>query len=161
MPCMIHRILSYWDLNQSLKLPFVSRELPVYAAGDGSSKTEHAITPEEIEELTKKKSIYTARHKTLSVGEQLIMYFGTVIGVLFSSAITSADATPFQLAAITPSSVMFALIVALVIMPIEFKQLGIKRNTPAIIRLGIFVQSGVFWQVLLGFGHALITSGVK
>jgi hypothetical protein len=92
----------------------------------------------------------------LSAFDQAVMYAGGVIGVLFSSAISQfkkGTAGGFQF---TLPAILIAAVVALVIMPIIYEKLSVKPNTPFIVRFGLFVQHGVFWQVLFdGIGKAI------
>lgn len=86
----------------------------------------------------------------LSARDQVVMYAGTVIGVLFSSAVTQAKVGTFGGFNFQFPGFILAGIIALAIMPIIYEKLSVKSNTPFIVRLGLFVQQGVFWQVLIG-----------
>ena len=44
------------------------------------------------------------------------------------------------------------------IIPVVFRKLRVQADTPLVVRVGIFVQNGVFWQTLLsaiGKGHVM------
>jgi hypothetical protein len=78
--------------------------------------------------------------------EQFLMYAGVVVGVMFSSAVINANSAGL---AISWRYVVWACIVGLVLMPTVFRKLNVKPNAPLIVRLGLFVQNGVFWQTLV------------
>ncbi len=76
----------------------------------------------------------------LSIADQLLMYFGVLMGVYFSGVIRGQDFRP---------TLLLAAVVSLIIIPIVFEKLNINPNAPLIVRFGLFVQNGVFWDVLL------------
>jgi len=86
----------------------------------------------------------------MSLWEQLLLYFGTVIGVIFSSAVMQFEPGESISINISWASVLISSVVALVIMPIAFEKLRVGSDSPFIFRIGLFVQHGVFWQVLFG-----------
>jgi hypothetical protein len=86
----------------------------------------------------------------LSIGEQLVMYLGTVIGVLGSSALakyreSGAVAFDFNWAVLG-----ITLFIALVIFPSVYKRADVDATAPFLVRFGLFVQNGVFWDALIG-----------
>lgn len=93
----------------------------------------------------------------LSVANQVFMYLGTAIGVFFSSLITGSGAE--EIAAIdelSGANVLISLVLAIVIMPIVYEKLSVNRDAPFIVQLGVFVQNGAFWPVLVeGIGKAI------
>ena len=91
--------------------------------------------------------------------EQLSMYLGTVIGVLFSSAIMQYKTGELGALMITMPTVVISAVIALVIIPVVFEKLNIKPDAPLLVRLGLFVQHGVFWQVLLSAVGKAFSSG--
>jgi hypothetical protein len=76
----------------------------------------------------------------LSIADQLLMYCGVLMGVYFSGVIRGQDFRP---------TLLLAAVVSLIIIPIVFEKLNINPNAPLIVRFGLFVQNGVFWDVLL------------
>jgi hypothetical protein len=83
----------------------------------------------------------------LSVGYQVLMYVGTFIGVLLSTAVThfqSGNTLTFTLGEVAISAV-----IALVIIPVVYEKLQLNPEAPFIVQFGIFVQHGVFWHVLI------------
>jgi hypothetical protein len=76
------------------------------------------------------------------------MYFGIVVGVVFSSAVSqfkSGGSISFN---INVATIVVSLVVAFVILPTAFEKLGVNLEAPLLVRFGLFVQSGVFWNVL-------------
>jgi hypothetical protein len=83
----------------------------------------------------------------LSVGYQVLMYVGTFIGVLLSTAVThfqSGNTLTFTL-----GEVVISAVIAFVIIPVVYEKLQLNPEAPFIVRFGIFVQNGVFWHVLI------------
>ena len=75
--------------------------------------------------------------------EQLVLYSGTVLGVYGSKWIRASGSSAHQ-------TILVAGFTALVIMPLIYKNFNFPPNTPFVVRLGFFVQNGVFWDVLIG-----------
>jgi hypothetical protein len=83
----------------------------------------------------------------LSVGYQVLMYVGTFIGVLLSTAVThfqSGNTLTFTL-----GEVVISAVIALVIIPVVYEKLNLNPEAPFIVQFGLFVQNGVFWHVLI------------
>ena len=86
----------------------------------------------------------------MSVGEQLFLYFGTALGVLFSSWVAQFDAGSVVNFHISVPTVILSAIVAIIIVPFIFNKLSIRPNTPLLFRFAFFVQNGVSWHIILG-----------
>jgi len=80
--------------------------------------------------------------------EQMLMYFGILIGVLFSSAATQFKSNSPKPISFTMGTIAVSMVIAFVVVPAAFEKLQIKPDSPLIVRFGIFVQHGVFWNVL-------------
>ncbi len=119
-------ILDYFDLNKRVSTPSI-KVLP-----DGSH--EFASSSETAQ--------------VVPVWKQITLYLGTVVGILFSPAITAFQAAKLGALSITISAVIVSLIIAFLLMPTIFEK-GVKSDSPFIVQFGLFVQHGVFWSVLL------------
>lgn len=84
----------------------------------------------------------------LTVLDQITMYAGTAVGVLFSSAVSQFKNGTFGGFSFTLPTLILSAVIALLIMPIVYEKINIKPSVPFIVRLGLFVQHGVFWHVL-------------
>jgi hypothetical protein len=84
----------------------------------------------------------------LSVTRQLLMYLGTFLGVLVSTAVAHFRSGHFDLT-ITAGEVVISGVIALVIMPLVYEKLMLNPKAPFIVQFGVFVQNGVFWHVLI------------
>ncbi len=83
----------------------------------------------------------------LSLPYQLFIYFGTFLGVLFSTAVhhfEQGGTLTFPLGEVATSAV-----IALVIVPLVYEKLRLNPKAPLIVQFGLFVQNGVFWHVLI------------
>jgi hypothetical protein len=86
------------------------------------------------------KALTQAEPEQLSILEQVMMYCGVLLGVYFSGMIRGQDFRP---------TLLLAAILALLIVPIAFEKLRINPGSPLLVRFGLFVQNGVFWDVML------------
>jgi ABC-type sugar transport system permease subunit len=77
------------------------------------------------------------------------MYLGILIGVIFSSVVQQAQKGKTFHLNVTTSMVLTSAVIALLVMPYVFKQ-SIDPASPFLVRFGLFVQNGVFWQVAVG-----------
>lgn len=75
-----------------------------------------------------------------SIAEQLLMYVGVLLGVYCSGMIRGQEVQP---------TLLLAALIALIIVPISFEKLSVNPRAPLLVRFGLFVQNGVFWDVLL------------
>ena len=83
--------------------------------------------------------VFTAEKGKMSPSDQLSMYIGLVIGVLLSAHLRGTRET---------TTVIFACAIALVIAPVAYEKLKVAPEAPFIAKFGLFVQSGVFWDIL-------------
>jgi hypothetical protein len=86
--------------------------------------------------------------KPMSLAEQLLMYFGVVIGVVFSTVVQQFRSGQVLNLQITLGGLLVAAVIALVIVPVVFQKLTVRPDAPFLVRFGLFVQNGVFWHVL-------------
>ena len=91
------------------------------------------------------------RHRRrMPAWEQITMYLGVVAGVLGSTAVHQFQAADGMMAfSVDLGMLATAALVALVIVPLVFDKLKVDPAAPFIVRLGLFVQNGVFWQVVI------------
>ena len=84
--------------------------------------------------------IFEAKDGKVPLYEQFAMYFGLVLGVIFSSHLRGTqETTAWFLAAVT----------ALVISPVAFDKFKlVPDDSPFFVKFGLFVQNGVFWDIL-------------
>ena len=141
----MNRILAYFDLNnRQATTPFSVES----TTQPGSTGVGDNVLPDfqAVPFGTRKRG---ARHTTrdLAIWEQVVFYVGTVIGVFFSSSIMQFQAGKTVTLTITVTTVVLAAIVGLILMPFIEKK-GIKEDSPFIVQLGLFVQTGVFWSVI-------------
>ena len=89
------------------------------------------------------------RWRPMSMWDQISMYFGVLLGVVFSSAVQQFKPSGAVNLNVTLGTLLVAALVALVIIPVVFEKLSVRPDAPFIVRFGLFVQSGVFWQVMI------------
>ena len=119
-------ILNYFNLNKHVSTPS-GKVLPDISHGFADSPETAQVIP---------------------VWKQITLYLGTVVGILFSPAITTFQAGKLGALSIAISAVIVSLIIAFLLMPTIFEK-GVKNDAPFIVQLGLFVQHGVFWSVLM------------
>ena len=86
--------------------------------------------------------------KRITVVNQVLMYIGTFMGVLLSTAVTHFRSGNTDLT-ITVGEVVISAVIALVIIPLVYEKLMLNPESPFIVQFGLFVQNGVFWHVLI------------
>lgn len=97
--------------------------------------------------LTKEKSLEAV--DAFSSKQQVFMYLGVFIGVLFSAGVNqfrSGESITFGL---TVGKFMMSAIIALITIPIVYEKLSLNPGKPFLYQFALFVQNGVFWNVLL------------
>lgn len=90
----------------------------------------------------------TAQPARVPPWEQALMYLGLVVGVLFSSAVSQFKEGKTVSLTFTVWTVVLSLVIAFLIVPVAFEKLSAKLDSPLLVRIGLFVQHGVFWNVL-------------
>ncbi len=88
--------------------------------------------------------------------EQIIMYLGIAVGVFFSDLINQYNSGHAIVIKVTSGTIVLSLIVALVVIPYVYDRLKVNAQGPGIVRFGLFVQNGVFWNVLFNLGKKAI-----
>ena len=81
--------------------------------------------------------------------EQITMYLGVLVGVIASTAVQQFTAGGDVAFSASWGMLAIAALVALVLIPMVFEKLRVDPHAPFIVRLGLFVQTGVFWQVVM------------
>ncbi len=81
--------------------------------------------------------------------EQVVLYLATAVGVFFSSAVLAFQAGKPLTINLTPLTVLVSLVIAAIIMPYAYQKLGAPPDVPLVVRIGLFVEHGAFWPVLL------------
>jgi hypothetical protein len=122
-------ILEYFDLNR-----------------DAERATGGTVAAEK--EMLQSAGHGRAAPRRMPLAEQLLMYSGIVLGVLFSTAVYQFKAGEAISLRITAVTLVVSLIVAFAILPAAYEKLKVKRDAPLLVRIGLFVQHGVFWNVL-------------
>ena len=85
---------------------------------------------------------------TLSLPHQLLMYVGTFLGIVFSTAICQFRSGSVYLK-FPVGEIILSAVIAVVIIPLVYEKLMLNPQAPLIVQFGIFVQNGVFWHVLI------------
>jgi len=85
---------------------------------------------------------------TLSFPHQLLMYLGTFLGIVFSTAICQFRSGSVHLE-FPVGEIILSAVIAVVIIPLVYEKLMLNPRAPLIVQFGIFVQNGVFWHVLI------------
>lgn len=125
----MNSILDYFDLNKRI------------ARITSGLKYKNAVNAAN----TKKPIRLSAQ---MPLYEQLFLYLGTVIGVLFSAALTQFRAGRIDNLNISVTTIAVSCVVTLFIIPPTFEKLNVNPDAPFLVRFGLFVQNGVFWEVI-------------
>lgn len=139
------------EANQELPRLAAPAEIPA-ASADPIETAAAILSPHPTQPQLKK----------MPFAEQLLMYIGILIGVVFSSAVQQFKSGSTINLNITIGSLLVAAIVALAIMPLIFEKLNVRPDAPLLVRFGLFVQNGVFWHVLFGsIGKIISTTAIN
>lgn len=124
----------YFDLNDRAQRALKNN-------GDAAlfPETENCCNPDSVEQ---------ENEPAISMAHQLVMYIGTFIGVLLSTAVTHFRSGTLELT-ITVGEVALSAVIALVIIPLVYEKLMLNPRAPLIVQFGLFIQNGVFWHVLI------------
>lgn len=130
-------IFSYFDLNERAQ---------------GGKKREYRLSATSMERTTKGAEPGEGADGTgkMSASRQITMYVGIFAGVLLSSLVNQFQKGEIpNLTLPTAVVLVVSAVIALILSPVVYEKLQLKPNLPFIVQLGLFVQNGVFWQVLL------------
>ena len=81
--------------------------------------------------------------------EQLLLYAVVVLGVLLSEAVAMARRGGPIHVDLSWTWVGIACLVALVVFPAVWRDLGVDREASLLVQMGLAAQGGVFWGVLM------------
>ncbi len=118
-------MLNYFDLNNKAQkdLKVFTKSFPAESAsGEGSN---------------------------LSGTQQIMMYFGLLVGVLFSTAVNQFKKGQAADLNMDPATIIISGVIALILVPMVYKNLRVDAKAPFIVQFGLFVQNGVFWNVIV------------
>ncbi len=91
------------------------------------------------------------RKEAYTLGKQVFMYLGTLIGVVFSNAVDDFRTGKETTLRITATEILVSAVIALIIIPAVYEKLKLDPKAPLLVQFGFFVQNGVFWQVLISY----------
>jgi hypothetical protein len=81
--------------------------------------------------------------------QQLLLYGIVVVGVLFSQAVAMARRGSTIKIELSWPWVAVACLIALVVFPAVWRDIGAMAGASLIVQLGLAAQGGVFWGVLV------------
>ena len=85
----------------------------------------------------------------ISAGVQLLLYGFVVVGVLLSESIAMARrGGPIRIELTWPW-VVVASVIALVVFPAVWRDIGAMAEANLVVQLGVATQGGVFWGVIM------------
>ena len=123
--------MKYFDLNERVQKGLRNNGGAVIERAD--SNTNLSLNPEI---------------PVLSFPHQLLMYLGTFLGIVFSTAICQFRSGSMHLE-LPIGEIILSAVIAVVIIPLVYEKLMLNPRVPLIVQFGIFVQNGVFWHVLI------------
>lgn len=86
---------------------------------------------------------------SLSAIDQLLLYFGCIVGVLFSTFLDQYKEGSLSSIDISWPSLIISSVVAIAIFPFIYGKLPRVNEAAYLVRFGLCVQNGLFWKVLL------------
>lgn len=111
---------------------------------------------EAAEKVGAKDASGLVREGKLSLTQQLIMYVGLFVGVLFSTAVNQFRSGEDITLAITTGKIVGSAIIALIIIPHVYGKLRLDPGSPLLFQFGLFVQNGVFWSIIVDLASGAV-----
>lgn len=141
------KLLRYFDLNERRMRAWARLRWEQKQSNlDSGLGKENAAPPKSTGDTD--LSSAERQLQSMSIARQLLMYGAVIVGVIFSGAIQEGKTFPTSL-----REVLFGLLVsgviALILMPVVYEKVMVDPTAPLIVHLGLFVQHGVFWRVIL------------
>ncbi|MCY7273797.1 MAG: hypothetical protein LH702_08620 [Phormidesmis sp. CAN_BIN44] len=139
------KLLKYFDLNRRI---FKTKRLDRLEITETKSHfiqqwlspvPEVSVKPRENILMSLWAAFTQRQEGQLSFADQLLMYLGVLLGVYFSGVIRTQSSKP---------TFILAAFIALSIVPAAFEKLSINPKAPMLVKFGLFVQNGVFWDVM-------------
>ena len=90
-----------------------------------------------------------AGDSTMPLPQQLLLYVVVVAGVLLSEAVAMARTGQSISLKLNWPWVITASIIALVVFPAVWREIGSPPHTSLLVQMGLAAQGGVFWGVLV------------
>jgi hypothetical protein len=94
----------------------------------------------------------------MPIWEQLLLYLVVVLGVLLSEAVAMARRGGPIRVDLSWTWVAIACVVALVVFPAVWRDLGIDQDASLLVHMGLAAQGGVFWGVLMAGAEKQVES---
>lgn len=90
-----------------------------------------------------------AASQQLGFGQQLLLYLVVVLGVVLSEAVAMARSGGPISIGLTRPWLMVACVVALVVFPGVWREIGSMSDSSLLVQMGMAAQGGVFWGVVM------------
>lgn len=117
----------------------------------------HIYRPDKVAFKTLKLEKEVKKENTkLPFWKQLMMYLGVCVGIFFSAAVNQFNKGGDVDISFNFGKLVITLIVALTIIPFVYEKLRLDPEAPILVQFGVFVQNGVFWQVLFNSAGKII-----
>src|SRR5262245_12382648 len=121
-----------------------------------------AVAAAKPQDITAREA--TATIPKMSFVEQFVLYLTTLVGVLGSGVVLQYikdqrfDPNLFnQLTQrLSLAELGLAAVIALLLMPTTFQQLGVQPNSSFLFKMALFLKHGVFYSLILGTAAQVI-----
>ena len=90
-----------------------------------------------------------ASAEDIPLTQQVLLYATVVVGVLLAESVAMARRGGPISVQLTWPWVAVACVIALVVFPAVWREIGVMNGTSLIVQMGLAVQGGVFWGVLV------------
>lgn len=90
-----------------------------------------------------------AAEEAMPLLQQLLLYALVVVGVILSEAVAMARSGRPVHVELSPPWVALASVIALVVFPAVWRDIGSMPDASLIVQAGVAAQGGVFWGVLV------------
>lgn len=126
-------------------------DLEMERAVIGESSPRHDREDIEITSLPSlaTASLQMGASNNMSPGHQLFMYLGVLFGIILSTTVNQFQAGVDFTFSMNLPEFLISGVVALMLIPSVYEKLRMNPGQPFMVQFGIFVQSGVFWNVMI------------
>lgn len=93
------------------------------------------------------------RTKALSIGQQLLVFGGILVGVILKPAIDTFKTGDSPDLKVTLPMVIVSIVISLVVLAQTYRKEGLHTDAPLIVQIGYAVQNGLFWHTLVSISQ--------
>lgn len=87
--------------------------------------------------------------KALTLSQQLLIFVGTLIGVILKPAVETLKAGNIPDLKVAIPTIIVSVAISLIVIALTYRKEGLHTNAPLIVQIGYALQNGLLWQTLI------------